>query len=314
MKRCVYTGKGSRRLLISHAGAALCRPLVLSAGIIKYTMNHEPEKRMPDEHPNAAYATALAALRAARVPHVVGGGLAIQHYGRRRSTKDLDLFIRPQDVEVALNALAAAGFTTMDTDAAWLRKAVRDDAHIDLVVSSMGSIMLTGDEIERSLTVELDGVPMRIFRPEDLLLRKIYLIRDEGPDWHDAFSILESEGAKLNWTMVERDELDPRPLAGFLLVADARSPGLIPPHVLARYLRRAGLFYDRYAQLHLPETATTSVPEVGRENDQHIDGPLASEPSADGPHLDGTSVDRGPAEDPSPPMGSPRPDARSAKA
>ena len=102
---------------------------------------------MPDEHPNAAYAAALAALRAARVPHVVGGGLAIQHYGRRRSTKDLDLFIRPQDVEAALNALTAAGFTAMDTDAVWLRKAVRDDAHIDLIVYSMGSIRLTDDEI-----------------------------------------------------------------------------------------------------------------------------------------------------------------------
>lgn len=232
---------------------------MLSGGITIYTMAHEPEKRMPDEHPNAAYATALAALRAARVPHVVGGGLAIQHYGRRRSTKDLDLFIRPQDVEAALNALTAAGFTTMDTDAVWLRKAVRDDAHIDLVVYSMGSIRLTDDEIERSLSVDLDGVPMRIFRPEDLLVRKIYLIRDEGPDWHDAFSILESEGPKLDWSMVERDELDPRPLAGFLLVADARVPGFIPPHVLARHLRRARLHYDRHAQLRLPESATDGL-------------------------------------------------------
>jgi len=216
-------------------------------------MVHEPEKRMPEEHPNAAYATALAALRAARVPHVVGGGMAIQHYGRRRSTKDLDLFIRPQDVEAALNALTAAGFTAMDTDAHWLRKAVRGDAHIDLVVYSMGSIPLTDDEIERSLSVDLDGVPMRIFRPEDLLVRKIYLVRDEGPDWHDAFSILESAGATLDWSMVEREELDPRPLAGFLLVADARVPGFIPPHVLARHLRRAGLHYDQHARLHLPE-------------------------------------------------------------
>ena len=231
--------------VVTHAGTP--------AGNNHYVMAHEPEKRMPEEHPNAAYATALAALRAARVPHVVGGGLAIQHYGRRRSTKDLDLFVRPNDVEAALNALTAAGFTAMDTDAAWLRKAIRGDAHIDLVVYSMGSIPLTDDEIERSLSVDLDGVPMRIFRPEDLLLRKIYLIRDAGPDWHDAFSILESEGANLNWSMVERDDLDPRPLAGFLLVADSRIPGFIPPHVLARHLRRAGLHYDRDAQLHLPD-------------------------------------------------------------
>lgn len=233
-------------------------------------MANEPQKLMPDEHPTAAYATALAALRAARVPHVVGGGLAIQHYGRRRSTKDLDLFIRPQDAEAALNALVAAGFTTMDTDAPWLRKAVREDAHIDLIVVSMGLIYLKDEEIDRSLPVEIGGVPTRIFLPEDMLLRKIYVLRDEGPDWHDAFSILESEGAKLNWTMLEREELDPRPLAGFLLVADAHVPGFIPPAVLARHLRRAGLHYDQYAQLHLP--AGDGVPAEQKPTPQHTGG------------------------------------------
>ncbi|MGH2400291.1 MAG: nucleotidyltransferase, partial [bacterium] len=206
-------------------------------------MANEPSVLMPDEHPNAAYATALAALRAARVPHVVGGGLAIQHYGRLRATKDLDIFIRAQDVESAMNALTAAGFTTMDTDATWLRKAVRGDAHIDLIVVSMGSIELRDEEIDRSLQVDLDGVPMRIFRPEDMLLRKIYLVRDGGPDWLDAFSILEAKGQELDWTMLERDGLDPRPLVGFLLVADAHVPGCIPAQVLARHLRRTTLYY-----------------------------------------------------------------------
>lgn len=67
--------------------------------------------------------------------------------------------------------------------------------------------------------------------------------------------------------MVEREELDPRPLAGFLLVADARVPGCIPPHVLARHLRRAGLHYDHYAQLHLPEGAGASRLEAGPRTD-----------------------------------------------
>jgi len=230
-------------------------------------MANEPSKLMPHEHPTGAYATALAALRAARVPHVVGGGLAIQHYGRRRATKDLDIFIRPLDAEPAMNALTAAGFTTMETDAVWLRKAVRDEAHIDLIVVSMGSIRLTDDEIERSLQIDLDGVPMRIFRAEDMLLRKIYLIRDDGPDWLDAFSILETKGHELDWTLLERDGLDPRPLLGFLIVADAHVPGFIPPPVLARHLSRARVLYDLDAQLQL-----SSGPAAGDdlERDDHV--------------------------------------------
>lgn len=215
-----------------------------------------PEKLMPDEHPTPAYAIALAALRAAGVPHLVGGGLAVQHYGRRRATKDLDVFIRPPDAERALRALAAAGFTVMDTDQAWLKKAVRPEVLIDLILVSMGSIQLTDQEIARGLQVELEGVPMRIFKAEDMLLRKIYVIRDEGPDWMDAFSILESKAGQIDWTLVERPELDPRPLAGFLLVADARVPGLIPKEVLARHVKRAEHVYDPGPQRVLPAQAS----------------------------------------------------------
>lgn len=211
-----------------------------------------PERLMPDDHPTPAYAIALAALRAAGIPHLVGGGLAVQHYGRRRATKDLDVFIRPGDVERALLALAAAGFTVMDTDQAWLKKAVRPDVLIDLILVSMGSIQLTDQEIARGLQVELEGVPMRIFKAEDMLLRKIYIIRDEGPDWMDAFSILEHVGRQIDWTLLERPELDPRPLAGFLLVADARVPGVVPGQVLARHVKRAERVYDPGPQRALP--------------------------------------------------------------
>lgn len=233
---------------------------------------------MPDKHPIGAYATALAALRAARVPHVVGGGLAVQHYGRLRATKDLDIFIRTQDVEPAMNALTAAGFTTMDTDATWLRKAVRGDAHIDLIVVSMGSIELGEDEIDRSLQVDLDGVPMRIFRAEDMLLRKIYLVRDGGPDWLDAFSILKAKDGELDWTILERDGLDPRPLVGFLLVADAHVPGCIPAQVLARHMRRARLYYDVDGQLRLPAGGPPAVDGAGT----HLQGDDDVGPSGDG--------------------------------
>lgn len=211
-----------------------------------------PERLMPDDHPTPAYAIALAALRAAGIPHLVGGGLAVQHYGRRRATKDLDVFIRPADAERALHALAAAGFTVMDTDQAWLKKAVRPDVLIDLILVSMGSIKLTDQEIARGVQIELEGVPMRIFKAEDMLLRKIYVIRDEGPDWMDAFSILETMGCRLDWTLLERPELDPRPLAGFLLVADARVPGVIPGQVLARHVKRAERVYDPGPQRALP--------------------------------------------------------------
>jgi hypothetical protein len=197
---------------------------------------NEPEKRALEDHPVHAYARALRALDAAAVPYLVGGGLALAQYGRRRATKDLDIFLSPDAAERAMNALSAAGFTTLDSDATWLRKAQMDDVFIDLILYSMGRIGLTPEEVGRGLHVVVEGVPMRIFAPEDLLLRKAYVLREGGPDWNDAYSIIETRGSDLDWNLLHRNGLDPRIMAAFLLTADAALPGKIPPAVLERYL------------------------------------------------------------------------------
>lgn len=199
----------------------------------------DPIQRPLEEHPLHAYARALLALEAARLPHLVGGGLALAQYGRRRATKDLDIFLRASDAERAMNALATSGFTTLDSDAPWLRKAQMDGVFIDLILHSSGPIDLSNEEIERSLPVTIEGVRMRIFAPEDLLIRKIYTLREGGPDWMDAYSIIEAKAAELNWNLVEREGLDAGLLAAFLLTANIAVPDRIPPQVIERHLARA---------------------------------------------------------------------------
>jgi hypothetical protein len=192
-----------------------------------------------EQHPLHGYARALLALDAARIPYLVGGGLALAQYGRRRATKDLDIFLMPLDAERAMNALATAGFTTLDSDAPWLRKAQMDGVFIDLILHSSGPIDLTPEEVERGLPVVIEGVQMRIFAPEDLLIRKMYTLREGGPDWVDAYSIIEANASHLRWDLVERDSLDPRLQAAFLLTASTAVPGRIPAHVIERHIIRA---------------------------------------------------------------------------
>lgn len=58
------------------------------------------------------------ALRAAKIPHAVGGALALAYYGEPRATIDVDLnlFVAPERWEAVIEALAPLGIETGDFD------------------------------------------------------------------------------------------------------------------------------------------------------------------------------------------------------
>src|SRR5215471_15195477 len=70
---------------------------------------------------------AAAALREAEVPFMLGGGLAAWARGGPRTDNDVDLFIREQDAERALAALAAVGMRPERPPEEWLLKANEGD-------------------------------------------------------------------------------------------------------------------------------------------------------------------------------------------
>src|SRR6516225_6263413 len=59
----------------------------------------------------ALYRSAMAALRQAGIPFMLGGGFALGAFtGRWRDTKDIDFYIHPEDRDAAVSALLRAGF------------------------------------------------------------------------------------------------------------------------------------------------------------------------------------------------------------
>src|ERR1700750_1475959 len=63
---------------------------------------------------------AAAALREAGIPFLLGGSLASWARGGPETRHDLDLMIRPEDVEASVAALAAAGLRPEDPPEEWL--------------------------------------------------------------------------------------------------------------------------------------------------------------------------------------------------
>ena len=92
-------------------------------------------------HPWGFYRQALLALQAAEVPFLVGGGHAVAHYvGMTRHSKDLDLFVTPEDCSRILAVLRAAGYRTELTFPHWLGKVYSGSECIDVIFSSGNSI------------------------------------------------------------------------------------------------------------------------------------------------------------------------------
>src|SRR5437899_10708313 len=76
----------------------------------------------------------VVALQDTDIPFLIGGAYVVEVYtGVSRQTKDFDLYVRPQHVDLALAALKCAGYKTQKPFPHWLAKAERVRDCIDLI-------------------------------------------------------------------------------------------------------------------------------------------------------------------------------------
>src|SRR2546421_10634107 len=81
---------------------------------------------------------AVSTLREADVPFVLGGSLAAWARGGPEPQNDLDLMLKPEDADAALQALEAAGMRPERTPEEWLYKAWDGEGRIDLIFHPSG--------------------------------------------------------------------------------------------------------------------------------------------------------------------------------
>src|SRR3954463_6373964 len=125
-----------------------------------------------DEQPFSDFESALkksaAALRAAEIPFLLGGSLASWARGGPETRHDLDLVIKPEDVERALEALKAVGLRPEDPPEEWLVKAWDGDVLVDLIFYPKGT-PVDDDLIARGEVMSVLGMEMRVMALEDVL-------------------------------------------------------------------------------------------------------------------------------------------------
>ncbi len=166
------------------------------------------------------YASTLRALVGAGVPLVVGGAFALKHYaGIARDTKDLDVFVRQQELGLALQALQERGFRTDVTFPHWLAKAFYGEHFVDLIHNSANGLCPVDDAwFEHAVRVRIFDVPALLCPIEEVIWTKSFVMERERFDGADVCHLIEAKGETIDWRrLLDRFGQNWRILLGHLL-------------------------------------------------------------------------------------------------
>ena len=166
-------------------------------------------------------------LDEAGIRNALMGGLASAAMGRPRWTKDVDVFLRGEDADRALEALNDAGYDTQATNPHWIYKAKRDGVLVDLIFRAKGDIYLDEDMAARLIDATFRGRRVRVIPPEDLVVIKAIIHDEETPrHWFDALGVITS--SEIDWEyLLRRAQSGPRRILA--LLAYAQSIDIVVP-------------------------------------------------------------------------------------
>ena len=205
----------------------------------------------------------VEAMEESRVRYVFIGGIASGGLGRPRSTRDIDIFVMPEEADCALRALSKRGFKVEKTDPSWLYKGFKDNILVDVIFKSKGEIYLDSEMYQKNITAEFHGKKLRLVAPEDLLIIKAAAHSELTPGhWHDAIALLSY--ANINWKyLIKRARRAPRRVLSLLLYAQS-SDIWVPNYVIHELY--SGIFETGATQT--PQAKTESIPSQIKFNHQ----------------------------------------------
>jgi predicted nucleotidyltransferase len=227
--------------------------------LINKTTTEDPE--LADRF-NRVLGQTVEAMEASGLKYCFIGGVASGGLGRPRSTHDIDLFVKPEDAQLALQALERFEFRTERTDPSWLYKGFKEDVLVDVIFKSKGEIYLDAEMYARSIKAEFHGKQLRLVAPEDLLIIKAAAHSELTPGhWHDATALLSH--ANLDWEyLIRRARRAPRRVLSLLLYA--QSNDIWVPNFVINELYQ-GIFGDASRQASPMQTSSRPVaqPSLG---------------------------------------------------
>jgi predicted nucleotidyltransferase len=144
---------------------------------------------------------AAAALRDADIPFLLGGSLASWARGGPETRHDLDLMIKEEDVERALDALRAIGMRPERPPEEWLVKAWDGDVLVDLIFAPKG-VPVDDRLLERGEVRSVLGMELRVMSLEDMLVTKLNAVTEHSLRYEGLLAMARALREQVDWDHV----------------------------------------------------------------------------------------------------------------
>jgi predicted nucleotidyltransferase len=176
-----------------------------------------------DEQPFAdiehALKRAAAALRDAGIPFLLGGSLASWARGGPQTRHDLDLILKPEDAERALETLQQAGMRPERPPEDWLLKAWDEDTLIDLIYCPKG-LPVDDDLIARGEELSVLGMDIRVMALEDVMATKLLALTEHSLRYEGLLQIARALREQIDWPVVRARTGDSPFARAFFVLAE----------------------------------------------------------------------------------------------
>lgn len=144
-----------------------------------------------------------AALRDAGVPYLLAGSFAAWARGGPAHHTDLDIVVKPDDVDEAVEILERAGLEEKPTPEEWLRKVCDGNVQVDLIFDGAG-VDVDDELMERGDDIEVNGMTFRVMAIDDVMTTKLFAFKEHYLDYESTLEMARMVREQIDWDELRR--------------------------------------------------------------------------------------------------------------
>jgi predicted nucleotidyltransferase len=145
--------------------------------------------------------SAVATLRDGGVPFVVGGSVASWARGGPEPEHDVDLMVKPEDAERALELLTEQGMRPERPPEDWLVKAWDGDVLVDVIFRPLG-LEVNDELLARGEELDVLAVRMPVMNLNDMLTTRLLALDEHELHFSPLLEIARAVREQVDWDLL----------------------------------------------------------------------------------------------------------------